>query len=140
MAQSKWNDGWKIGGACAALIIFFWLFGEPGLFIVAGIQIGILVGMWLYPGKNWTSNDKVSQENDMGIKPDEKLVFAFKLDGKIISVWQGETATCKVWNGWSWEPGTFWASDPFSEDAEKLSPEQIEKITGRSWPLKDGLA
>lgn len=132
-ASLKSYDGWKIGGAIAALVIFFWIFGNPGLFLVAGIQIGFILGMIFYPGK---IGAKSSEEVDIGIRPGEKLVFAFRLDGKILSLWEGGEVTCKAWNGWAWEPATFWPSDPFSEDAESLSPERLEKITGKVWPLK----
>lgn len=115
-----------------ALVVFFWVFGEPGLFIMAGIQIGLVLSMMLYPGK---IGAKSSEEVDIGIRPGEKLVFAFRLDGKILSLWEGDGVICKAWNGLTWEPATFWPSDPFSEDAESLSPERLGNITGRVWPL-----
>lgn len=134
----NWNDWWKIVGSIAAFLIFFSIFGEAGLFIAAGIQIGVIVGFLFFPGNNSSktlSTQSVSEGPELDTEPQERLVFAFKMDGKILSLWEG--GKCKIWNGQSWHPTAFHSSDPFSEDAESLSLDQIERITGRYWLLKE---
>ncbi len=47
----SWKDGWKIAGGIAALLVFFWLFGDAGLYIIGGVQIGIVLALFLYRPK-----------------------------------------------------------------------------------------
>lgn len=50
MIQS-WKDGWKIAGGLVILLIFFRIFGDAGLYIIGGIQIGIILALWFFPRK-----------------------------------------------------------------------------------------
>lgn len=46
------QDLWKAPAAILGFLSFFWAFREPGLFFMAGIQIGIIIGLFLTPARN----------------------------------------------------------------------------------------
>lgn len=128
------NNGWKVVAAIAALPIFFWMFGDAGLFIIAGMQIGFLLTVWLYPSPKKNELENLPSR-DFGIRPGEKMAFAFKMDGKILSLWEGDKLQCRIWNGYAWEPTLFYLSDPFSEDAERLSEEKLAALGIKTRPI-----